>query len=96
MIPAPHAAKHGERLALFLAAHSPDKTDRDIAYEIGAHPAYVRRTAQRQGLLLANMAPKANKIARLLTALHDAIDRPMGVVPDSALVFYDAKRTGMK
>ena len=27
--------------------------------------------------------------ARLRTALHDAINRPMGVVPDSAVEFYD-------
>ena len=27
--------------------------------------------------------------ARLLQALHDAINRPKGVVPDSALEFYD-------
>ena len=26
---------------------------------------------------------------KLLTALHDAIDRPKGVVPDSAIEFYD-------
>jgi hypothetical protein len=30
---------------------------------------------------------------RLLTALHDAIDRPLGVVPDSALEFYDPALT---
>ena len=29
---------------------------------------------------------------RLLIALHDAIKRPMGVVPDSALEFYDANK----
>ena len=29
------------------------------------------------------------KIERLLEALHDAIDRPKGVVPDSAIEFYD-------
>ena len=92
MNPAPYAAKHGERLKLFLAAYAPEKTDTDIACEIGAHPAYVRTTARRQGLPLANAAPKTNKIGRLLTALHDAINRPMGVVPDSAVEFYDAKR----
>ncbi len=92
MIPAPHAAKHGERLALFLAAYTPEKTASVIAHEIGACAGYVRRTAQRQGLLLTNMKPRDNKINRLLTALHDAISRPMGVVPDSAMEFYDAKR----
>ena len=92
MIPAPYAAKHGERLKLFLAAYAPEKTDLVIAGEIGARREYVRTTARRQGLLLANAAPKANKIGRLLTALHDAINRPKGVVPDSALEFYDPNR----
>ena len=31
------------------------------------------------------------EISKLTTALHDAIRRPMGVVPDSALRFYDQK-----
>lgn len=31
------------------------------------------------------------EISELTTALHDAIRRPMGVVPDSALKFYDQK-----
>ena len=31
-------------------------------------------------------------IDRLTTALHDAIARPMGVVPDSALEFYSETR----
>jgi hypothetical protein len=29
---------------------------------------------------------------RLKTALHDAINRPMGVVPESAEPFYEAER----
>lgn len=29
-----------------------------------------------------------SKNERLLEALHDAIDRPKGVVPDSAIEFY--------
>jgi hypothetical protein len=43
---------HGERLKMFLAAYSPDKTDKQIANEIGAIPEYVRTTARRQGLTL--------------------------------------------
>ncbi len=31
----------------------------------------------------------AGEIAGLQVALHDAINRPKGVVPDSALEFYD-------
>ena len=31
------------------------------------------------------------EISELTTALHDAIRRPMGVIPDSALKFYDQK-----
>lgn len=31
-------------------------------------------------------------IFRLKIALHDAINSPKGVVPDSALEFYDAKK----
>ena len=31
---------------------------------------------------------------KLLIALHDAIQRPMGVVPDSALEFYNPKLRG--
>ena len=85
-------AKHGERLALFLAAYAPEKTDTDIACEIGTCSGYVRATAHRQGLVLAGSSPRANKFSRLMTALHDAINRPMGVVPDSAVEFYDAKR----
>jgi hypothetical protein len=96
MNPAPYAAGHGERLKLFLAAYTPEKTTADIGREIGACAGYVRATAKRQGLLLANSNPKTNRIERLLTALHDAIRRPMGVVPDSAVEFYDAKRADMK
>jgi len=29
---------------------------------------------------------------KLRSALHDAITKPMGVVPDSAIEFYDPKR----
>ena len=32
--------------------------------------------------------------ARLRTAIHDAINRPMGVVPDSAVEFYNIKKGG--
>lgn len=32
--------------------------------------------------------------ARLRTALHDAINRPMGVVPDSAVEFYEQDKGG--
>ncbi len=85
-------AKYGERLKLFLAAWAPTKTDNDIALQIGACSAYVRKTAMRKGLLLANNKPGGGKVVRLLTALHDAINRPMGVVPDSAVEFYDAWR----
>ena len=31
---------------------------------------------------------------RLIAALHDAINRPMGVVPESAEEFYDHRRVG--
>ncbi|MGE4194685.1 MAG: hypothetical protein AB7E51_14965 [Pseudodesulfovibrio sp.] len=35
---------------------------------------------------------KPNDNEALLTALHDAIQRPMGVVPDSAMDFYNPLR----
>lgn len=34
------------------------------------------------------------KNARLMQALHDAINRPMGVVPESTEEFYDYRRVG--
>lgn len=35
-----------------------------------------------------NRTPLSERERRLLIALHDAIRRPMGVVPDSAVEFY--------
>ena len=61
-------AKQGARLKLFLAAYTPEKTDHNIARQIGAHPAYVRATARRQGLLLA---PRASRTERLRDALEE-------------------------
>lgn len=37
-------------------------------------------------------AALVDQIDRLLVALHDAIGRPKGVVPDSAAEFYDPHR----
>ncbi len=38
----------------------------------------------------------SGKVGRLITALHDAIALPMGVVPDSAEEFYDPDYYGVK
>lgn len=43
-------------------------------------------------LALAALSQPAQGEEALLDALHDAIRRPMGVVPDSAAPFYDPKR----
>ena len=45
--------------------------------------------------LITQLAQQAETIDQLLDALHDAICRPKGVIPESADQFYDSRRAGI-
>jgi len=45
--------------------------------------------------LMSQLAQQAKTIDQLMDALHDAICRPQGVVPESANQFYDSRRAGI-
>ena len=45
--------------------------------------------------LMSQLAQQSETIDQLMDALHDAICRPQGVVPESANQFYDSRRAGI-
>lgn len=53
------------------------------------------KNADQMEKLMSQMAQQAETIDQLLDAIHDAICRPKGVVPESADQFYDSRRAGI-
>lgn len=56
--------------------------------------ARIRISAATNKELVRIIQESERENARLRIALHDAINRPMGVVPDSAVEFYDQDNGG--
>lgn len=68
-----------------LMFHERGRLEREVLPAVINDPEYAAATIVRLERLRAENEA-------LKVALHDAINRPMGVVPESAEQFYDAER----
>ena len=61
----------------------------------GPWPAYENGVTNLEWSLATELAEAREEITTLKTALHDAIRRPMGVVPHTAEAFYSPAEADM-